>query len=126
MPDASETILIVDDDVEVTEGLSMALTLGRKDRLIITCNDVESAQVVLERVPVTAMITDVRFSGPFAFEGLDMLRFVLEKCPDVRILLMSGNFSPELEGEALRRGARAFLHKPFGIASLEQLLENVS
>ncbi|MFN2442061.1 MAG: response regulator [Thermoanaerobaculia bacterium] len=117
---AQEVILIVDDDPEVTEGL--ALALAEPARLIITCNDVESAQVVLERTTVRTMVTDVRFSGPFGFEGLDVVRHAIEKAPGIQIILMSGNATPELESEAFRRGAQAFLQKPFGLEQLEELL----
>jgi DNA-binding NtrC family response regulator len=124
MPLEREIILIVDDDAEVTEGL--ALALAEPARTIITCNDVESAQVVLERTKVATMVTDVRFSGPFGFEGLDVVLHALEKAPGIRIILMSGNATPGLELEGFRRGARAFLQKPFGLESLELLLQEAS
>jgi DNA-binding NtrC family response regulator len=82
--------------------------------------------VVLERTKVATMVTDVRFSGPFGFEGLDVVMHALEKAPGIRIILMSGNATPELESEGFRRGARAFLQKPFGLESLELILQEAS
>ncbi|HVR43015.1 MAG TPA: response regulator [Thermoanaerobaculia bacterium] len=120
VPSERETILIVDDDAEITDGLAAALE--SETRRIITCNDVESAQLVLERMAVHMLVSDVRFSGPFAFEGLDIIGFAREKAPEVRIVLMSGTGNREIETEAFRRGATAFLHKPFDVGSLEALL----
>lgn len=122
MTTATEHILIVDDEAEITEGLAAALE--GPGRVIITCNDIESAQIVLERIPITTIVSDVRLSGPFAFEGLDIVRFVLRQQPEARVLLMSGAATSDLESEAMRRGASGFLRKPFGVDSLERFLEN--
>lgn len=115
-----ETILILDDDIGVTEGLAVALQA--EGRRIITCNDVESAQLVIERTAIDHLVSDVRLSGPFAFEGLDLIRFALERAPETQVVLMSGSGSHDVETEAIRRGASAFLHKPFDLFSLESLL----
>ena len=63
-----QIILIIDDDHAITEALSMLL--DHEGRTIFSCADVESAELILARYPVTHVLSDVQFSGPFGFEGL--------------------------------------------------------
>ena len=44
----SQLILILDDDETITAGL--AAGLERPGRTLITCNDVESAEMIVERM----------------------------------------------------------------------------
>ena len=62
-----EHVLLIDDDRDVAEGL--ALLLERSGRTTIVCSDVESAEMVLSRYPVTHVVSDVQFSGSFGFEA---------------------------------------------------------
>lgn len=112
-----EMILLVDDDFTVREAVAAALE--RKGRKIITCADLESAQLLLETFPFHAAIADVRLTGPFGFEGLELVRYASEKVPPTRVVLISGNASQELRREAAARGAVALLQKPFCIEDIE-------
>jgi EAL domain-containing protein (putative c-di-GMP-specific phosphodiesterase class I) len=116
----SDCILLVDDDVAVTEGLAMLLE--RPGRTVVVCSDVESAEITLERYPVTHLVTDVQFSGAFGFEGLHFLSRVHAHRPDCRIVLMTGFASDALCAEGLRIGASAVLAKPFDVEELEAVL----
>jgi len=117
-----QAILIVDDDATVTEGL--ALTLEDETRQIVTCNDIESARLVLTLFPITHVVTDVQFSGLFGFEGLNFVDQVHRTAPQASVILMSGNASPELRREAFNRGVVAFLDKPFERDDLERVLNH--
>lgn len=117
-----EILLILDDDPTVTEGL--ALALEREGRTVITCNDREAAEIALSRLPISLLLTDVRLTGPFAFEGLDLVRDLAGRISGNRIVLMTGESDDALRTEAKRRGAAGVLEKPFAISALEQLLES--
>jgi EAL domain-containing protein (putative c-di-GMP-specific phosphodiesterase class I) len=115
-----QTILIVDDDATLAEGLAAVLELpGRR---IVLCRDLESAQLVLEGEPLAAVVTDVRLSSPFRFEGLDFVREARRHMQGGPIILMTGALSDGMADEARARGATAVLEKPFVIAELEALL----
>ncbi|MGA7615991.1 MAG: EAL domain-containing response regulator [Thermoanaerobaculia bacterium] len=116
-----DCIMIIDDDPSVTEGL--ALALQNRGRRIITCNDVESAELILDRVVPSLIVADVQFSGMFGYEGLDFIRYALDRSSSMRVVIMTGKPSSELKAEAMRRGAIAFLGKPFEVAALEPFLE---
>lgn len=115
-----QTLLIVDDDPDI--GLGLAVALERDGRRIIVCRDLESAQIILGAEPVTDIVTDVKLSGPFRFEGLDFITEIQRVAPAARVILMSGHVTDELEAEAQRRGADAVLSKPFAVGMLEPLL----
>jgi EAL domain-containing protein (putative c-di-GMP-specific phosphodiesterase class I) len=112
-----EHVLLIDDDRDIAEGL--ALLLEREGRTTIVCSDVESAEMVLTRYPVTHVVSDVQFSGAFGFEGLHFLTRIRMLRADCRIILMTGNASQELRAAATGLGAAAVLAKPFDYDQLE-------
>jgi EAL domain-containing protein (putative c-di-GMP-specific phosphodiesterase class I) len=119
-----QTLLIVDDDPTI--GLGLAVALERNGRRIIVCRDLESAQLILAAEPVTDIVTDVKLSGPFRFEGLEFITEIMRVAPSARVILMTGHSSDELVAEAERRGADAVLSKPFSTDALEPLLSAAS
>lgn len=115
-----ECIFVVDDNAAVTAALSVLLE--REGRTTIVCSDVESAEIMLTRAPVTHLVTDVQFSGAFGFEGLHFLVRVRGRLPLCRIVLITGQPSDALRTTAIQAGANALLSKPFDIDELEAVL----
>jgi EAL domain-containing protein (putative c-di-GMP-specific phosphodiesterase class I) len=120
----SQLVLILDDDLLLTEAL--AAGLEREARTIITCNDLESAQLIVERMNPSHIVSDIRLSGPFAYEGLEFIRYVKRHSPESRIILMTGDAPEALQLEASERGAVAFLQKPFDVKELDSILDAMS
>ena len=116
----SQLVLLLDDDVMVTEGL--AAGLEREGRTIITCNDVESAQLIVERLKPSHVIADIHISGPFGYEGLDFIQYAKRFSAHTQIILISGDIPEALQMEGAERGAVAFLSKPFQISELDAML----
>jgi EAL domain-containing protein (putative c-di-GMP-specific phosphodiesterase class I)/ActR/RegA family two-component response regulator len=115
-----QIVLILDDDLMITEGL--AAGLARSGRTIITANDLESGELVVEWLKPSHVVSDVRLTGAFGYEGLDFIRFVKRLSPDTRIILMTGDAPDALQLEASERGAVGFLRKPFDVAELDSVL----
>lgn len=115
-----QTILIIDDDPQITEALAMALEAP--GRTVIVCTDVESAELVIDRFTITDVVTDVQFSGPFGYEGLHFLTRIRTKLPGGRIVLMTGFSTDALKGAAASYGVTSVLAKPFEMAELERAL----
>lgn len=114
------TLLIVDDDESVGFGLSAALACD--GRRILVCRDVESAELILEHERVDDVITDMKLTGSFRFEGLDFLEHARRYAPAARLILMSGYAADDVADEARRLGAAAVLRKPFELTEVEPLL----
>ena len=70
------------------------------------------------------VITDVRMPG---ISGMDVLRSVKEKAPDVPVLVITAYGSVETAVEAMKQGAADFVGKPFNrdhlLLSVERALE---
>lgn len=120
----SQLVLVLDDDPMITDGL--AAGLEREGRTLITCNDIESAEMMVERFHPSHVVADIRLTGPFSFEGLDFVRYVSRHAPSSRVILMSGDTPEALQLEGSERGAVAFLKKPFEIRELDNILDLIS
>ena len=116
----THAILVVDDDDAVREGLAMALHAS--GRTVIACSDIESAQVVVENEPISAVVCDVRLSGPLSIDGIEFIDHVRAQQAKSKMVVMSGTGVAEIPPEALRQGATHFLTKPFDVAELEQVI----
>jgi len=116
-----QIVLILDDDELITEGLSAGL--ARRGRTIITANDLEGGELVVEWLKPSHVVSDVRLTGAFGYEGLDFIRFVKRHSADTRIILMTGDAPEALQLEASERGAVGFLQKPFEVAALDSVLD---
>src|SRR5258706_7273466 len=115
-----QAILVVDDDDAIREGLGEALHAS--GRTVITCSDIESAQVVVENEPISAVVCDVRLSGPLSIDVIDFIDHVRAQRADSKILVMSGAGVAEIAPEALRHRATQCLAQPFYGYDLEPTL----
>lgn len=115
-----QIVLVLDDDLMITEGLAEGL--ARSGRTLITANDLEGGELVVEWLKPSHVVSDVRLTGAFGYEGLDFIRFVKRLSPDSRFILMTGDAPDALQLEASERGAVGFLRKPFEIAELDSVL----
>jgi DNA-binding NtrC family response regulator len=112
-------ILIVDDDPGTLASLSRAFALEG-----YTAVSAGSAARALERLteePVDAVLSDVVMPEQ---SGLDFLRMLKERWPDVPVVLMSGQATLETAVQATRLGALDFVEKPVSLDRLLLTLRN--
>jgi ActR/RegA family two-component response regulator len=119
--DSHQIVLILDDDVMITGGL--AAGLARPQRTVVTCNDLESGELVIDWLQPSHVVSDVHLTGAFGYEGLNFVRFVKRQSPDTRIILMTGDAPDALQLEASERGAVSFLQKPFDVSEVDAVLD---
>lgn len=118
MSDA-QIVLLVEDDPLIAVGLAHALS--RPGRRVIVCRDAESAEIVLHAEMVAAIVSDVKLSGPFRFDGLDFLGLARGRATGARLIGISGSNAEGL-GQAVEDLGARFLQKPFAIEQLEAML----
>ena len=68
------------------------------------------------------VITDLQLGAGADSEGLELIGEARSRCPQARVILISGTAGPEIETDARRRGADLFLPKPVSFATLERSL----
>jgi DNA-binding NtrC family response regulator len=98
--------LVVEDDAAVVEALRESF---RDSGLEIDyATDGESA---LKKIPdVDLLVTDLRLPG---MEGTELLKEARRRKPEIEVVVMTAYGSIPSAVEAMRRGARAYLTKPF-------------
>jgi DNA-binding response OmpR family regulator len=85
----------------------------------------EEAEALLACTTYTVVIADLRLTGIHGVEGLDIVQWSRHLQPETRVVLLTGNGTPELEEEARRRGVDAFLHKPLPLPELEAVVDSL-
>jgi DNA-binding NtrC family response regulator len=111
------TILVVDDDAGQRSLLESFLS--RQGFRIVTASSAEEALIALDTVPARMMISDVRMPG---MSGLEALRHVRKKLPDLPVLLITAYADIRDAVGAMRDGAVDYLAKPI---DLDELLTTV-
>jgi len=114
---ASPHILIVDDEVEITEILADLLSE------VYDCARAGSAEEALARLQqgdFQLVISDITMPG---MSGLDMIPHVKELSPDTVVVMISGMQTVESAIGALRLGAFDYLMKPFDLRQVEAVVK---
>ena len=119
------TLLIVDDELLIADGLRDMLAQAFDGRLDVLCR--YSAAVALQEVkehPVDILLTDINMPG---ISGLELHRSVQELCPECRVIYLTGYSDFEYARTALDQRAFAYILKGEGddvvISTVERALE---
>jgi DNA-binding NtrC family response regulator len=112
-------ILIVDDDPGTLASLSRAFAL--EGYTTVSAGSAARALERLEEEPVDAVLSDVVMPET---SGLDFLRLLKQRWPDVPVVLMSGQATLDTAVQATRLGALDFVEKPVSLDRLLLTLRN--
>ena len=113
----SPRILIVDDEVEITEILADLLS---EEYECIRAGSAEEALTRLQEKEFQLVISDITMPG---MSGLDMIPHVKEIAPDTVVVMISGMQTVESAIGALRLGAFDYLMKPFDLRQVEAVVK---
>lgn len=113
-----KSILIVDDDVSVTDALS--LILHGAGFLVVKAYNFAQAVAILNNNRFDLVITD--FCLPDA-TGIDVITRVKTETPETEVILMTGHGSLDITIEAIKRGAYYYLEKPCTLDRLRTLVD---
>ena len=110
-------VVIVDDEVQITELLKTFLQCSAKNSNIYTFNDSCEARSFLEKNKVDVLITDYKmpkYDGLQLMEGLDQ---------EVKKILISGYVS-EIAEERLQKMDAVFFEKPVPMKALGKIIHD--
>lgn len=114
-----QRILVVDDEEPILFAIRDYFEpLGWQ---VDCAQELEEAEALLSHIRYTLLIADLRLSGIHSNEGLELIRFVRERSPWTRVIVLTGYGSVEIEMEAVVRGVDAFLQKPQPLAALAEI-----
>jgi two-component system response regulator FlrC len=111
-------ILLVEDDTDLREAISVTLRLGGVDHVAFEC--AEDALPAIDPEVEQMLVTDFRLPG---MNGLQLLAQARDKHPQLPVVVMTAYADTQLAVQALKGGARDFLIKPF---MPQQLLEVIA
>jgi DNA-binding response OmpR family regulator len=117
--DTTTRILIVDDEEPIL--FAMREYFAAKGWTVDCARETQEAEVLLSLNDYGVAILDLRLSGTPGAEGLDLIESVHARSPRTRIILLTAYGSREIEAEAFRRGADAFLHKPKPLSEVARI-----
>lgn len=113
----SPRILIVDDEIEITEILADLLS---DDYECLKAASAEQALARLREGEFQLVISDITMPG---MSGLEMIPHVKELSPDTVVVMISGMQTVESAIGALRLGAFDYLMKPFDLRQVEAVVK---
>jgi signal transduction histidine kinase len=100
-------VLVVDDENGPRQALRMLL---KEEYAVDMADSVANAMTVLEDKPVDVIVSDIRMPTE---TGLDLLRKVRTRFPDVQVIILTGYGHLDTAMKAVEYGAFAYLEKPF-------------
>jgi DNA-binding NtrC family response regulator len=111
-----KTVLIVDDEKDLCD--IIAAELSSAGAHPVSVHNVDEAREYLAKSHVDLVVSDIRMPR---VSGIELLKSVDKSLP---VVLMTG-FSDITVPEALARGARAVVSKPFDLDELRILCEGL-
>lgn len=110
-------IIVVDDEQSLRQVLE--LVFREEGYAVRTAFNGVQALEMLEAEPADVILTDVRMPD---MDGIELLRNVRERNPDVGVVLMTAHSSVETARDAFKLGADDFIEKPFDVEELKVIV----
>lgn len=113
----SEKVLLVDDEREYLE--IMSERMRARGMIVTTTESADQALSIIEKETFDAIVMDFQMPG---MDGMEALKAIKTKKPELQIILLTGHATVEKTVEAMKIGATDFLEKP---ADLEALAKKI-
>lgn len=113
----SEKILLVDDERDFLDVMSERIEA--RGMQVTTADSAVEALKEVESGGFDAIILDLMMPG---MDGLETLKAIKKKNPDLQVILLTGHATVEKGVEAMKLGAMDFIEKP---ADLDQLTKMI-
>lgn len=115
-------VLIVDDEPSIL--LSLSHLLSGDDVVALTSSRIEDAEEALDRYKFDLVIADIRLSGIYGIEGLELLSYIKKIRPDTPVIIMTAYGSDVMKEAAYKRGAYHYYEKPIDMNDLARKAED--
>ncbi|CAN5856124.1 hypothetical protein BH18ACI4_BH18ACI4_06590 [soil metagenome] len=116
-------LLVVDDEESICFSMSEYFSLHGFN--VDTAREIEEAEKLVENFEYRVIIQDLRLGATRNPDGLDIIRLAHKRHPETRIVVLTAYGSAEMEDEARRSGADAFLRKPKPLSQVAQVVQGL-
>ena len=117
----SSTVLVVEDDDSMREAIDTLLSLSGYRTLLFGSAEAMLAEDAVDR-PL-CVISDLNLP---AMSGLDLLMELRRRSSPTPVIIITAFDSPSTRQEAMRRGAVAYMAKPFPSSALLTAIHVIS
>jgi sigma-B regulation protein RsbU (phosphoserine phosphatase) len=125
-PQTAARVLVADDQPDVLEALRWLLTgEGYEPEFVSSTDAVLERLIASKERPFDLLLMDLNYSRDTTSgrEGLELIPRVRAHDPSLPIVVMTGWGSVDTAVEAMRRGARSFVQKPWEDVALLEILQ---
>ncbi len=119
-PPAPDRVLVVDDERNIRAMLRVCLEQAGCE--VREAGSAEAALAALGAAPAEVAFVDLRLGTG---SGLDLVPALLAENPDLDVVVVTAYASIDTAMEAVRRGARDYVPKPFTPAQIRTVLERL-
>jgi DNA-binding NtrC family response regulator len=116
-------MLIVDDEESIC--FSMSEYFGMHGYEVDTARELEEAEKLIEQNEYAVAILDLRLGVAHNADGLEITKVLAQRQPSTRIVVLTAYGSTEMEDDARRCGADAFLRKPKPLSQVAQVIQGL-
>lgn len=116
-------LVIIEDQTAIREMLAELLRMDRNFDLVGEAGDGQLAQQLVLDTKPDVLILDAKLPG---LNGVDILRRLGKRIPNMRVLVFSGYENPMLVREMIEAGAHGFVEKTAGLFEFKKGLETVA
>lgn len=108
-------VLFVDDDQEMLQALKEGLEKYRETFTVVMAEDGTDAVSKLKQHTISLVVTDLKMPK---MDGFSLLAHIMEKYPDIPVIIITGYSTSEMKRLAQEGGAVGYISKPFLIEDL--------
>lgn len=119
--DSKLEILVLDDEEIV--GTRLKAVLEKAGYVVETYTDSRQAKNRIEQHRFDIVVTDLKMAN---IDGLQLFQVAKEKWPDCEVFLITGYATVEVTREALKKGIRDVIAKPFKIAQFKKIIDQAA
>jgi len=108
-------VLFVDDDQEMLQALKEGLEKYGETFKVVLATDGSDAVDKLKKNTISLVVTDLKMPN---MDGFSLLAHIMEKYPDIPVIIITGYSTSEMKRLAQEGGAVGYISKPFLIEDL--------
>lgn len=121
LPKHAETILLVEDQIEVRRPVREYLH-GCGYHILEAADGCEAVQIATTQPSIQVLITDVVMPG---MNGIELSQTITELCPGVRVIYISGYSHSAITAHGMLTQDVVLVEKPFELRKLAEIVDGV-
>ena len=114
-----KNILVLDDNKDILNALSVGLHSCLKDCTVMTALNGEKGEAILKSMPIDLIVTELDLPVVNGYRFIEQVR---KKYPTVPVCVMSGDCSTRILEQLQTRGVFRWIQKPFPFEKLAQMI----